>query len=336
VAAVNILIVTPYRTFSGGVESVNRMLHSLFEEEGHVVDYLTAEAPRDGWSRALERVVGRPAVTARAYRKLDASKYDLVIGNGEFAWGIDHPKTICLFHGSYRGFRDHLKPWLSARQFLSLSWHAQVQRAAARGKCVVAVSRFVANILERQGIRVARVIENSVDTDCFRPGAGTKNGRYLFVGSHHRYGKGFDVLEQLARRGLPIDCVTNARPSGSLGYVEVVHGDAMPELYRRYRALLFPSRFEGAGLVPLEAMSCGLPVVMTSVGIGADLAGAIPDFVVDVRSANLATAFAQRIARIEENYDAYAQAARDYVVRRYSYRRFSQEWRRLVTEHAAC
>ncbi|MBI3774794.1 MAG: glycosyltransferase family 4 protein [Gammaproteobacteria bacterium] len=285
---------------------------------------------------AMKRVVGLPAVTARAYRKIDASRYDVVIANGEFSWGIDHPKTICLFHGSYRGFRDYLKPHLSLRQYFSLSWHAQIQRLAARGKCVVAVSDFVAQILEGQGIRVTSVIENSIDTNHFRPEPCTKNGRYLFVGSHHHYGKGFDVLEQLARRGIAIDCVTNERPGKGLGFINVMNRSAMPDLYRRYRMLVFPSRFEAAGLAPLEAMSCGLPVVMTNVGVGADLAKSIPDFVVDVAAVNLPALFAARIERIEADYENYAQAARDYVVRRYSYRRFSDEWRDFVREQAAC
>lgn len=331
-----ILIVTPYRNYSGGVESINRTLQTLFELEGCEVDYLTAEVPVNKWDFAIKRIVGLPAVTAREYRKIDASRYDVVIANGEFCWGIDHPKTICLFHGSYRGFRDYLKPHLSLRQYVALSWHGQIQRMAARGKPVVAVSHFIASILKRQGICVAQVIENSIDTDHFRPEPRARGNRYVFVGSYHYYGKGFDVLEQLAKQGLAIDCVTNKRPAKGLGFINVVNRSEMPDIYRRYRMLVFPSRFEAASLVPLEAMSCGLPVVVTNVGLGADLANSIPDFVVDVAASNLSALFAERIKRIEANYEVYAQAARDYVVRRHSYQRFSDEWSKFVREEAAC
>lgn len=51
---------------------------------------------------------------------------------------------------------------------------------------------------------------------------------------------------------------------------ELKHGE-MPQLYREHKIFVFPSRMEGFGLPPLEAMSCGtIPVVLPSVG-GNDL-----------------------------------------------------------------
>ena len=37
-----------------------------------------------------------------------------------------------------------------------------------------------------------------------------------------------------------------------------------PVLYRNAETFVFPSRYEGFGLGPLEAMSCGTPVVTTN------------------------------------------------------------------------
>jgi glycosyltransferase involved in cell wall biosynthesis len=41
---------------------------------------------------------------------------------------------------------------------------------------------------------------------------------------------------------------------------------SLPSMYRRAAAFVFPSRFEGFGLPPLEALACGTPVITTRCG----------------------------------------------------------------------
>ena len=331
-----ILIVTPYKGFKGGVESVNKILCGVFEGAGYDVDFLTTEGESDKENYFLKRVVGLPSVTAKKYKKIDRLAYDLVIANGEFSFGINHPNMICVFHGSYLGLRDHLRNNLTSRQYMSLSWHAIIQRFSARKKKVVAVSQFIKEILLRQGIRVSYVIPNCVDTEKFSPKYYQSRKKYLFVGSYHYYGKGFDILEKLASKGYIIDCVTNTPPKHPLGYVKSVSYDLMPDLYRNYRLLIFPSRFEAFGLAPLEAMACGLPVVMTNVGIGVDMSYELPEFVVNVHASNMATDIANKIEKIELDYDSYSRKAREYVVKYYSFSVFKYSWLNLVKDCCVC
>jgi glycosyltransferase involved in cell wall biosynthesis len=62
------------------------------------------------------------------------------------------------------------------------------------------------------------------------------------------------------------------RPAPSFtGYVP---RERLRELYRRAKIFVYPSRAEGFGIPPLEAMACGAPVVATRTG-------AIPEFAGD-------------------------------------------------------
>ncbi|MGC4113607.1 MAG: glycosyltransferase family 1 protein [Myxococcales bacterium] len=42
--------------------------------------------------------------------------------------------------------------------------------------------------------------------------------------------------------------------------------DALPALYTAARAFIFPSRYEGFGLPPMEAMACGTPTIVSDAG----------------------------------------------------------------------
>lgn len=56
-----------------------------------------------------------------------------------------------------------------------------------------------------------------------------------------------------------------------LGYVK---DDVLPALYRRARAMVFPSLYEGFGSPPLEAMACGCPTAVARAGALPEACGA--------------------------------------------------------------
>jgi glycosyltransferase involved in cell wall biosynthesis len=161
-----------------------------------------------------------------------------------------------------------------------LSFNVFIGRSLQMATRIAAVSRAVAEEAVRWfGVSRARIeiVPNGVD-EFFTPD-GDEDDYVLFVGTIEPR-KGLDDL-LAAWDSLPyprprlILCgdagwgdVRLPRDAEVTGYVDRAR---LRELYRHARAFIYPSRYEGFGIPPLEAMACGAPVIATRTG-------AIPDY----------------------------------------------------------
>jgi mannosyltransferase len=181
-----------------------------------------------------------------------------------------------------------------------------------RMDAVIATSGRTAEYLERP----ATVILHGIDTTRFHPADGEERRTLrqslglppdgLLVGCYGRIRaqKGTDVFVDAMLRLLPERPgmaalvmgratakheafleelrakVAAAGLSERLLFLSEVPVDAMAERYRVLDLFVAPQRWEGFGLTPLEAMSCGVPVVATTVG-------AFPELVADGRTGAL-------------------------------------------------
>jgi hypothetical protein len=82
-------------------------------------------------------------------------------------------------------------------------------------------------------------------------------------------------------------------------------------------AFLFPSDAEGFGLVLLEAMACGLPVVSTAVGAAPEVIGPDLGRVVPPKDPAALAAAIEDLYAARERWPAMGAAAREAVVERY-------------------
>jgi glycosyltransferase involved in cell wall biosynthesis len=121
-----------------------------------------------------------------------------------------------------------------------------------------------------------RMIPCGVDTNAFRPGRG--GGEYILsVGRHSDPRKNVSLLLEAysaavaADPGVPDLYLVGEPPrqtvtAPGVRVLGLKRGEELAELYRRATMLVVPSDEEGLGIVILEAMASGIPVVSTRCG----------------------------------------------------------------------
>ena len=161
-------------------------------------------------------------------------------------------------------------------------------------------SQFAANAFIEEGFPAEKVIviPYGADLERFSPGSSgaeqRKTFRALFVGSIVQR-KGVSYLLRAYRRFKGPDTelvLVGNYPNDLRPFIHfredfkhiphVPHAD-LPEIYRNADVFVFPSLLEGMGLVVLEAMASGLPVITTPNGPGDLVRDGVDGFVVPIR-----------------------------------------------------
>lgn len=237
---------------------------------------------------------------------------------------------------------SELRPYssLSQRIFYRLLEARYDRWSIQEADAVICVSRFAQRqVDETYGKTDTTLVFDGIDTDVFVPMPGLARRddglprsdariRLLFVGNRTRR-KGFDLLPKIMDL-LPSDYVLfyngGFQNTGELPAHPRMVSIGLPDraglvaAYQSCDIMLFPSRLEGFGMAPAEALACGRPVVTTD-------ATALPEVVDDGLNGFLVQrddvpGYAERVRILGEDAglrQRFGEHGREKVVRTFGY-----------------
>lgn len=141
------------------------------------------------------------------------------------------------------------------------------------------------------------VIPNSVDTNRFSPKLKipSTNPFILMIGARYPHKNAEEVIEnsdawagkyrlviascQGKYRVLLEKMVKDKGLSKQVNFLDYITNDKLLELYQNCAALVYPSKWEGFGIPPLEALACGTPVIASNIPVHREVLGDAAIFV---------------------------------------------------------
>lgn len=306
----------------GGIELVVSLLADGLSERGHDVTLFAAVGSRT--KARLVSPVREPHaladmgndITAEIVHALPAylaaDEFDVIHDHSGLGTALGAaragrpPPVVHTLHG----------PWTeSSRRFFA---------AVSPPVQLIAISE--AQAAGNPGLRYAGVVHNGIDPDAYR-WQDDKEDFLVFLGRCSPE-KGPEVAVEVAKRaGLPLVMIVKRSQPEEMRYwdqevaprlrgdeqlfFDVPH-EVKVDLLGRARATLFPIQWsEPFGLVMIESMACGTPVVATPLG-------AAPEIIVDGTTGFLATGVDEMVAALEHLDDISPADCREHVVENFS------------------
>ena len=215
-------------------------------------------------------------------------------------------------------------------------------RALKKADEVTTVSEFSASIMRRYIHRSVKVVPNTIMVEKFPPivSKDRKTPHLGFLGALHSHVKGLDILLKaiailkkqeikliIGGTGKLMDHYQNQ--AKELGIAEkceflgVIHPEKRSDFYRQLDFFVLPSRHESFGIVLLEAIASGLPVVATRCGGPQEIVEPFTGLLVEPENPE---ALAAAIEQMAKTYRAYNRAQmRKYVAERFGAAAFTKK-----------
>jgi len=275
----------------GGTERFSDHLKSVFPDLS-IVNYNTTKIGKSTKLRfsPLKEPIKAFSVDKYILSMIEEQEPEVIFANGMYAWALDPVRVgvpiITILHGGYAPFADNAMKRSALDYYRTRYIYSYFEKLSAKNaKRRVSNSCFTQkNVEEYYGLE-SEVIHNAIDTEVFRPIPKQEARRAvnlpeegevaLFVGRPD-YSKGFDIVIEISKKhkDMTFVCVVNPPVSIEEKNIRIKSGIDSEELAKYYSAsdfLLYPSRFDGFGYVPLEALSCNTPVISSRTGIVSEI-----------------------------------------------------------------
>lgn len=271
------MVASPALSHPGGVARFCRQLVGVLRGSGHAVIYVDPQHLVDRLPQRGRRYWGGLAELAAArLRMASESDATVAITNGPVGWGIRRQRSFHIYHGTYAGQAEAIRPHISTRGYHKLRWLDAMtyERLAGRGKVCLSNSPQTAREVRRYFGWSSEVIWCPVDTARFtaegpRASLDVPTPTGLFVGAG-RPTKGpeaaFAVIRGLPDTGWIVVGQKTPPPDlvDRVVALERIPPGEMPAVLRSVDLLLAPSLYESLGLTVLEAVACGTPALLTT------------------------------------------------------------------------
>jgi glycosyltransferase involved in cell wall biosynthesis len=190
---------------------------------------------------------------------------------------IFNKKIVTVLHGDYNQIKREMESYGFLHRFLFEK--IGLDYLLKKSDAIIAISNFCKKSIPKKLHYKVKVIPHGVDYNYFKPKRSGSKGQVLYVGLMSKVKRPHIVLE-VARHfpelkfimvgGVPKrkednDLLGRSAPPNVEFKGKLSHSK-LKDLYLSSDLLLFPTTYEGFGLVTLEANACNIPVVCYDFG----------------------------------------------------------------------
>jgi glycosyltransferase involved in cell wall biosynthesis len=220
-------------------------------------------------------------------------------GRAVLNYPIAHNRYQARFYAEEAEYAPEFAAALPRMEWLPEEYSDRLEQECATADRIMVGSSFARQSFVELGYDASRIVVTpyGVDAQQFTPAAQPRRDgvfRVLFVGQIGQR-KGLSYLfqgyEMFRRPDSELHVVGGyspghevyARYEGLYRHTAHVPHKDLPSLFREADVFVFPSLIEGLGLVVLEAMACGVPIITTTRGPGDVVRDGIDGFFVPIR-----------------------------------------------------